>query len=256
MGHQAAVLCCALAGVPVTSVPVILNMDHKPVSRIYTNLELARSRHVLKKEKGIHFGAKQRWCDVEADEVDVGKEVQMDQKTATWEQWGGIVERGQPHSLVLFHLRAKATAVRSPGPGPISKRDWKPIAKKFLEGRQVILHTDGAKAYKMKLAGLLHDNVVHKKKKVIVRGKAVWVKPSYTKIWTHKLPNGKKLTVKAGTQIIDRFWGHLRSYLKHAPRQVGSSALARKVRAAQWIYWHRTQNLWHATGRMLRELSA
>ena len=64
------------------------------------------------------------------------------------------------------------------------------------------------------------------------------------------------MTVKAGTQIIDRFWGHLCACLKFAARKVGSASLARRVRAAQWTYWHRTQNLWAATGRMFEELRA
>ena len=83
-------------------------------------------------------------------------------KRARWEQWGGLVERGRPDTLVLLRLFPKTTASRSPGPGPITKRDWKPVAKKFLEGRDVILHTDGAKAYTMKIKGVLHDNVEHK----------------------------------------------------------------------------------------------
>ena len=56
LGHQAAVLCCALAGVPVTSTPVILDMDDKPVFQIYQNLEAARARHVLMKQKSITSG--------------------------------------------------------------------------------------------------------------------------------------------------------------------------------------------------------
>ena len=51
--NQAAVLCCALAGVPATSVPIILEMNHKPVERIFKNLEIARDQHVRKKEKAI-----------------------------------------------------------------------------------------------------------------------------------------------------------------------------------------------------------
>ena len=86
----------------------------------------------------------------------------------------------------------------------------------------------------VQIESALHDNVVHKKKRVVVAGKATWVNPRYTKSWTHTLPGGKKLHVRAGTQIIDRFWGHLRTYLKHAPRKVGSTALMRKIRAAQW----------------------
>lgn len=88
LGQRAAILCCALAGVPVSSAPII-NMNHKPVSRIYANLEMARSQHVPKKQKHIKFGAKHKWCNVEADEVDVSKEMEMQQNTGRWEQWGG-----------------------------------------------------------------------------------------------------------------------------------------------------------------------
>ena len=109
-------------------------MNHKPVSHIHNNLELARSRHVMKKQKEIQVGASHQWCDVEADEVDVGKEMDLHHKKAKWEQWGGIVERGQPNSLVLFRLPPKTAAVRSPGPGPITKRDWKPVAQTLRVG--------------------------------------------------------------------------------------------------------------------------
>ena len=92
------------------------------------------------------------------------------------------------------------------------------------------------------------------KKRKLVNGKMVWTKPHFTKVYTHTLPDGKKLKVKSGTQIIDRFWGHLRSYLKYAPRRVGSQALKRKIRAAQWTYWHKNQNAWQSTANMLKEL--
>ena len=92
LGHQAAVLLCAVAGIPVTSVPVIMDMDDKAVFRIYQNLEVTRARHVESHEKNIVFGDKTAWCDVEADEVDLGKDLSEDKQTASWEQWGGLVE--------------------------------------------------------------------------------------------------------------------------------------------------------------------
>ena len=254
LGHQAAVLCCALAGVPVTAVPTILDMDDKAVYRVYQNLEITRARHVLMKQKDIKYGSLQKWADVEADEVDIGKEICEDNDKAKWEQWGGIVERGRPETLALFRLNPIKTKKRAPGPGPLRRRDWKPIAEKMLRDRQIILHTDGARSYKLALPGVFHDHVVHKKKRVKVRGKTMWIKPHYTKVCSHKLPDGKVLKVKAGTQIVDRFWGHLRAHLKYIPRKVGSAMLARKVRAAQWTYWHKDQNLWAATGTMLEEL--
>ena len=125
------------------------------------------------KEKDIVYG---EWKDVEADEVDLGKGL-VDAPVCPgmsirWEQWGGLVERGRPSSLRLFRLSPKLTGPRAPGPGPISKHDWKPIAAKYLAGKGVILHTDGARAYKMKIPNVIHCNVVHqKKKKKIVNGK-------------------------------------------------------------------------------------
>ena len=146
-----------------------------------------------------------------------------------------------PWTLGAFASKPKTAAVGTPGPGPIRKWDWKPIADRYLRDRKVILHKDGARTYKLSAPGVLHGNAVHMKKKMKVAGKTPWVKPRYTKLWAHTLPGGKKLTVKAGTQIIDRFWGHVRAYLKHATRKVGSSSLARKIRVAQWTYWYGKQ---------------
>ena len=168
-----------------TSTP---DMDNKPVGKIYRNLEVARARHVRMKEKDVLYGSQCEWPDVEADEVDLGKELVLDASKAKWEQWGGIVERGRPDTLMLFRLKPRLTTPRSPGPGAIRRRDWEPIARKHLLNRSVVLHTDGARAYKLKLPGVLHDNVVHKKKKIQVNGKNAWVRPHYTKICSHTLP--------------------------------------------------------------------
>lgn len=81
-------------------------------------------------------------------------------KNTVWEQWGGIVQRGERRTLVLTRLDPEVTVKRSPGPGPMRKRDWTLTAHKYLKDRRVILHTDGAKAYKLKLPGVLHDNCV------------------------------------------------------------------------------------------------
>ena len=133
----------------------------------------------------------------------------------------------------------------------------------WLKDRQVILHTDGAKilhtdgakACKLALSGVIHDNVVHKKKWLVVNGKQTWVWPHYIHEALHA-HLAEEIRVKAGTQVIDRFWGHVRAYLKHAARLVGSCTLRRKIRgAAQWTYWHRGENHWRATAKMLQDLS-
>ena len=82
------------------------------------------------------------------------------------------------------------------------------------------------------------------------------MKPVYTKLFKHKLPNGGTLTCKGGTQIIDRFWEELRAHMKARTGKVGSAALRRRVRSAQWAYWHKGENLWLKTGEMLTFLSS
>ena len=213
--EQATALFCAVSGVSQVSAQRICGRNHKMVEGVFGRLRDARRKYVLAKEKTIKFGKGENWKDVEADELDLGKGEDPDaspsyRKPTVWEQWGGIVERGAPETLVLFRLNPRPTKRRSPGPGPISKRDWTPVGEKWLAGRRVILHTDGARTYKMKLKDVIHDWVVHKKKRVVVGGKQKWVKPHYTKVRYHNIKEEgsrpRKLWVKCGTQIIDRAW--------------------------------------------------
>ena len=156
--------------------------------------------YVQSEEKKIVFGARRKWADVEADEVDLGKEeVAKSVKSrgkVQWEQWGGLVERGCPKHFGSLSPSAKADS---------QTRPRSRIATKHLAHRKVILHTDGARAYKLKVPDVIHDNVVRKKKLVKIKGKATWVKPHYTTVYKHNLPDGKQVVVKAGAQIIDRF---------------------------------------------------
>ena len=140
--------------------------------------------------------------------------------------------------------------------------DWQPFAERRLKKSNIILHTDGARAYKLKVEGVLHDHVVHKRKRLTKKngqlvkrnGKPVWIKPKYVKQFSHFLPDGKRLQVQGGTQIIDRFWGHLRKFMKHSKAAVGSLALRRLIRAGQWTYWYKGKDLWLKTGDMLEDL--
>jgi len=198
------------------------------------------------------------WQDVEADEVDLGKEVVADEDGthARWEQWAGVVQRGNSSSLVLFKTSHKQTKVRSPGPGPITKRDWMPVAKRWLKGRCVFLHTDGARSYKLGinrkrfLAGVVHDYVVHKKKKI----GGNWVKPKYVQLFRHKLPDGTVVCTKGGTQIIDRVWRHIREQMTGRKLTTNRRLWENRIRGAQWLYWYQGQDLWAKTGEMLESI--
>ena len=227
------------------------------ISDMSKRLDIAREKYVLKRERQIKFGDPlgKQWRDVEADEVDLGKEfVGDDGQTVEWQQWAGIVERGRPSSLVLFRTNCKRTSVRAPGPGPIKKRDWRPAAQKWLKDRNILLHTDGAKSYRIgmnrndQMPGIVHDYVVHKMKK---RGDGKKMKARYVQLFSHCI-NGKTIHAKGGTQIIDRCWVHIRKHInKRSTAKGGQRRYNSRVRSAQWTYWNMGKDLFEETGRML-----
>ena len=161
---------------------------------------------------------------------------------------------GKPETLVLHRLKPPRTVQHAPGPGAVRKVEWRPLAQRWLQDRKVILHTDSAKSYRLRLPGVLHDRVVHCKKRIKVRGAWRWMAPRYTKIVTHKVPNSKKtLRVKSGTQIIDRCWRFLKDRVTvNQNAKVGSHMLRCKLRSAQYQYWLKNQDLWIATGTLCK----
>ena len=249
---QAALLLLLLNRVPHAAIHRLLHVNHKSIEDMSKRLGQLREAWVVKTEKKIQFGTGETWADVEADEATFDKKIVRGK--LHWEQWCGIVQRGKPQTLVLHRLKPLASKLRAPGPGAVRKVEWKPLAAKWLKDRQVILHTDSAKSYASKISGVLHDRVVHKKKRVKVNGKFKWVAPTYVKIQKHKIPGTKKtLRVKSGTQIVDRCWRYLKERLninQHA--KVGSRLLRIQLRSAQYEYWLRGQDLWTATGSLVK----
>ena len=71
---------------------------------------------------------------------------------------------------------------------------------------------------------------------------------------THITPEKTKVHVKTGTQIIDRFWQHLRRHLGTMKRKTGSTTLESRISSAQFTYWYKDQDLWLKTGDMLEAL--
>eukprot|EP00439_Symbiodinium_sp_Y106_P014454 s603_g2.t1 len=139
---QASALFCATIGIPQASTHLLFDVDDQVVVGIYNNLDAARAKFVHRQEKLITYGG---WCDVEADEVDLGK-------------------------------------------------------------------------------GLLDDTGGQKK--------VTWVKLHDTKVDNLKLSDGKKLTVKSGTQIMDRCWRHLREHLRDTPRKPENLIVTGRIRSA------------------------
>jgi hypothetical protein len=168
----------------------------------------------------------------------------------------GLVDRDDPETLVLERLGTSITKPHAPGPGAIKRLQWDRLGTKWIKGRKILLHTDSARSYKAKIEGVIHDNVVHQKKRIYNKKlkKYIWMNPKFTKTVKHKLPNGKVLNVKAGTQIIDRCWAFLKNKFKYRLQgRVGSLKVARRIRSAQWFYWNRLRSdLWAETGKMLQ----
>ena len=246
-------LFCLLIGMTTAQIHLLLNVNHKAIESMSKYLDSARQRFVEKKEKEIVFGGGKGWVDVEADETVFRAALSADKKTKEWEQWAGCVERGRPQSLVLWRTNNDTTVPKAPGPGAITKSDWKPFLLSRLQHQKVILHSDGARSYKIRAEGVLHDWVVHARKRKKIGGKWVWLKPTFTKLVRHKLPEGGSILVKGGTQIVDRAWQFLKEHIGSRTLKPKSRALASRIRSGQWEYWNRGNDLWVATGDMIYE---
>ncbi|CAE7361836.1 CCR3, partial [Symbiodinium necroappetens] len=235
---QACVLLMKVQDISTPAICQTMNANHKLVEDMGTRLMYAREEYVNFYQKKIILGSHRAtdtciryWTDVEGDEASFVKtDVSGNSSKANpdqaiqWEQWLGLVQPGV---------------------------EWLPIARKYLKGKRVILHTDAARSYTTKVEGVLHDNVVHAKKRILVKGKMCWVRPNYVKAVTHKLPgkSGKSETVqvKAGTQVIDRAWRFLKDRLslnQHA--KAGPKQLRAQIRAAQFQYWKKDEDPWVA----------
>ena len=169
--------------VPHPVIHGLLGVNHKAIKDMDKRLRDLRMKWVQEQEKHVNFGNGKKWCDVEADETtfhkqSLGNHASEPEAPVIWEQWCGIVKRGCP-SLVLHRLNPKMSEARAPGPGAIRKVEWVPLAKTWLQDKQVILHTDAAKSYKCKVPGVIDDNVIHAKKRGKKNGKWQWRAPNY-----------------------------------------------------------------------------
>ncbi|OLQ10741.1 hypothetical protein AK812_SmicGene5514 [Symbiodinium microadriaticum] len=242
-------LMCQVLYDPLSGQMVALKPGTQAVEHLERGLNQVRKHYVEETQKTMTFkysNKNKKWMDVEVDEATFDKHLvpledakgRASDTGMKWEQWVGLVSRGKPESLVLVRLKPQITKRRAPGPGAIRKAEWKPIANRWLQDTCVILHSDSARSYKSKISGVLHDAVVHQKKKVKINGKWVWKLPKYVTMKTHKLPSGRKIKTKAGTQVIDRAWRFLKVHV-----EVGAVAGRRDVHTLR-VY---------ATSEMLRQ---
>ena len=163
LGVQASALLLRLANVPLSTIHIVLNINHKAVEHLERGLNQVRKHYVEETQKTMTFKySNKKWMDVEVDEATFDRHLvpledakgQASDTGMKWEQWVGLVSRGKPESLVLVRLKPQITKRRAPGPGAIRKAEWKPIANRWLQDTCVILHSDSARSYKSKISGV------------------------------------------------------------------------------------------------------
>ena len=239
---QATLLMMLLHDLPNHMIHCVGGFGHHTVEDMRHKLRTHIQEYVINKQATFKFGTDDgNWTEVEADEVTLAKRASGDNEYSEWCQYLGLMQRGAPETLVLEALPVRQTSRRAPGAGPLTKEMWRPIGMKYLAHRNIILHTDSAKAYGLELPGVTRTAVVHQVKKV--RGR--WLRPHYTRAETLTLPNGDEVDVLAGTQYVDGLWRRLRTSIG----QSHSSNFDRidiLIRFMQWKTWNTGVDPWLA----------
>ena len=219
------------------------------IERFFDKIRLHLASYVTLKQDEVLLSDDGFWSDVEVDEVTLTKmDDGSDKKPMSWVQYLGIVRPGHPATLILVPLPVRTTVRRAPGPGPILKSVWQEIANKYVQDKgNIIIHTDSARAYKKVIPGTAHTAVVHQVKKV----QGVWVQPAFVRTETVDLPDGSKLRVKAGTQLIDGVWRIIRRDIRDSLRHSRLELVDKLVRVSQWRYWNQDRDLYTAMAKTM-----
>ena len=151
-----------LLGATYRSSTLQLSISQSNMQLMLLAIRLHISNYIVHQQEYIEYGrCGNHWPDVEVDEMTIGKWAAKDDKIG-WHNYVGLVQRGRPESLVIYRLPDRITQKRAPGPGPIRLSDWKPIARKHLSDRGVILHSDSARAYSWAMPRVQHTKVTTK----------------------------------------------------------------------------------------------
>ena len=174
--NQTAILYNLCIGISKVHTHQQLGLSHATIERCGLRFEQHIEKQVVHRQEAIKLGEGMDWADVECDEVTLSRR-HVDADHVVWAQYLGLVQRGRPESLILVRLPDRTTGIRAPGPGPLRKRDWEPIFNRYVRGRNIILHTDSARAYESFTEGIGKTRVVHQMKR---DADGVWHKPHFT----------------------------------------------------------------------------
>ena len=93
---KAVLYSCVLPASALSSIHILLDMNHKAVERIEKSLAFARKAYVESHQKAMSFGfAKGKWMEVEADEAVFDKfllpseDSPVQSRVMKWEPWLG-----------------------------------------------------------------------------------------------------------------------------------------------------------------------
>ena len=162
------VLFCNLARVDQGKIHLITGLGRRVVESVSARWRKALVAYVEKKQDTVQLGNGRTWSQCEVDEVTCqGK--RQGQKV-TWFQYCGLLRRGDRRTLILAKMKVKATHIKQRGkgkgsavsPGPITKAERKHIANAYVKGKKILMHSDGAHAYRFcKIPGVITDSVKH-----------------------------------------------------------------------------------------------
>jgi hypothetical protein len=261
--NQSVLLLCLLAGVSSGEAHLLTGCRERFLQGFRRRLLGLKSWDVQRAQSKVIFGGRTAWTQGESDEVSLRCVQKANRKI--WQRYMVIMERGNPKKTVL--LRLPSSNVKGSGQGgggAIKKKEWKPIAEKWLAGTKFINHCDSARAYRTtKINGVKQTWVRHSHKKIGSRT----FKPCYVKKKVLHLPrkaeevhmhrrswsSEQKLTVVLGTQMADNFFKHMRAGVGPTTKSSNPTIVNTNVRAFQWNWMHRNENLWDACGLAVQQ---
>ena len=262
---QAMVLFCCIARVDMGKIHILTSAGRKVVETLCRRWRQTLVRYVEHKQSQVCLGEGLKWSECEVDEVTcrgrrVGQKV-------TWYQYCGLLKRGDRRTLVLAKMKVKTTSVKLKGkgagstvsPGPITKAEWKKIADKYVKLRKVLLHCDGARAYKFSnIPGVVTDAVKHKRPKPIYSMLKKHVLPkdqlkAHVKVKSLPAREKEVVWVKTGTQLIDNCWRQLRAIGLPKSTKAEDQIVNRRVREFQWHHWNAEADKWAEAGHVFSD---
>ena len=125
---------------------------------------------------------------------------------------------------------------------------------KHFKMRKIILHCDGARAYKYeKIPGVVTDHAKHKRPHPLYSVKKLHFLPiDQKKTHVPRAQQGElqKRWVKTGTQLIDNVWRQLKEKGMPKTTIAKNDLIDKCVREFQWMHWHGEDDKWKAMGHV------